>query len=296
MYIILDTETTGAEIEDRICQLAFLFCDDNLNIIEHHSQLCQPPLPIKYEAMAVHHITPEMVKDAPPLHQTKAFRRLQELNTSNNTLVIHNAVFDLGMLKKENFTNHMQLLDTLRCMRHLYPKNESNALQILRYSLSLYQKETAVAEALHVNIQAHDALGDVIVLYLLLHYLLRSHTKESLINTSAKPVFVSRLRFGKYRGRDIESVIKEDYAYITWLLTNHEAAKNDEDLHYTVQLLLKKETTIPGYRFSMGKYKGLLIEEIIQKDKGYLHWALDNMTHLDAHFKEAIQKVLKENG
>ena len=293
MYIILDTETTGAEVEDRICQLAFLVCDEHLNIKEHYSELCQPPLPIKYGAMAVHHITPEMVEFAPAFHQTKAFKRLQELNHPENTLVIHNTPFDMGMLEKEGFKNQMNNIDTLRCMRHLYPKNESNALQFLRYSIGLYQKEERVTSSLHVNIKAHDALGDVIVLYLLLQYLLTSHIKETLIEKTSQPTFVSRLRFGKYKGKNIEDVIKEDYSYITWLLTNHEAAKNDEDLHYTVQILLKKDSLNPTFRFGVGKYKGLLVTEVAKKDKGYLHWAIDNMTSLDEEFKNAIQDALK---
>ena len=253
MYIILDTETTGADAEDRICQLAFIVCDENLNIIEHHCEFCHPAVPIKYAAMAVHHITHEMVENAPLIKQTKAYKRLEKLNNSQNTLVIHNAPFDLEMLEKDGFENKMQLLDTLRCMRHLYPQNESNALQFLRYSFGLYQKEGRVTKSLHVNIQAHDALGDVVVLYLLLQYLLTATNEKTLIEKTSSPVFVSKLRFGKYKGRSIEEVLREDYGYITWLLNNHENAKEAADLQYTVEILLKKNNFEPFLRFSVGK-------------------------------------------
>ncbi len=46
--IILDTETTGGGQGDRICQLSFLVCNEDLEIKTIHNDLCSPPLPISF--------------------------------------------------------------------------------------------------------------------------------------------------------------------------------------------------------------------------------------------------------
>jgi len=101
--IVLDTETTGMLEKDRICQLSYLVLNEDFEIEEVHNDLCKPPLPISYEAMAIHHITPEMLEGEPSCVQTKAYKRLLELNSPANLMVIQNAAFDLGMLPKRGF-------------------------------------------------------------------------------------------------------------------------------------------------------------------------------------------------
>ena len=66
--IILDTETTGGGQGDRICQLSFLVCNEELEIETIYNDLCTPPLPISFEAMAIHHITPEMLEGKETCH------------------------------------------------------------------------------------------------------------------------------------------------------------------------------------------------------------------------------------
>ncbi len=64
MFIFLDTETTGAGPDDRLCQLAFK-AGQGRGVCG----LFNPGRPIAIEAMAVHHITNEMVKNRPPFKQ-----------------------------------------------------------------------------------------------------------------------------------------------------------------------------------------------------------------------------------
>ena len=52
MFIFLDTETTGTEKKDRLCQLAYK--TETGKIV---NQLFKPPLPIAIEPMSIHHIT-----------------------------------------------------------------------------------------------------------------------------------------------------------------------------------------------------------------------------------------------
>jgi DNA polymerase III epsilon subunit-like protein len=74
MFISLDTETTGTDPDDRLCQLAF---KTRQGIIVN--ELFNPGKPIAIEATAVHHITHEMVQDKSPFKTSPAHNQLSTL-------------------------------------------------------------------------------------------------------------------------------------------------------------------------------------------------------------------------
>ncbi|MCJ7765862.1 MAG: 3'-5' exonuclease, partial [Thiovulaceae bacterium] len=166
-YIILDTETTGAAENDRVIQLGYLVLDPG-KPVEIHNELCSTEVPIAFGAMEVHNITPEMIAGKPACSELEAYRRLLELNTQENYIIIHNAPFDIGMLEKEGFALEMKLIDTLRVAKHIFPESDYHRLQYFRYALELYKEEEAEAAKLGIELKAHDALGDVLFLKLLL--------------------------------------------------------------------------------------------------------------------------------
>ena len=243
-FILLDTETTGAGPSDRLCQIAFLVAEGKAPLRAVES-FCKPPLPIGFGAMAVHHITNEMVADKPPYNESEAAAALDALNLPENVLIIHNAPFDVEMLRREGVLWKGPVIDTLRCARHLIDEVESHALQHLRYALGFYKDETAVAESLGAKIAAHDALGDVIVLYLLMKHLMGLVGKNGdgvseLIRLSNEPVLLKKFRFGKYRGMAYEEVAKSDPGYMDWLLKSEmQKEEPDEDLRHTLQYYLQ---------------------------------------------------------
>jgi len=226
-YVLLDTETTGASEEDRIIQLGFMVLDGKS--VEVYNDLCLAPIPIGYGAMEVHGITPEMIEGKALCSETRAFQTLSELNTAENVLIIHNAPFDLGMLSKESFTSQMRLIDTLRCARHLFDDEESHRLQYFRYRFGLYKIEQAEADALGIEVKAHDAIGDVLVLKLFLTEL-RKRLQErfagvnpidKMVELTQTPVFYTRpLKFGKYKGKTLTEIADADRGYLTWMLGN----------------------------------------------------------------------------
>jgi len=273
--IILDTETTGNKDEDRICQLSYLVLNENFEIEEIHNELVKPPLPISYEAMAVHHITPEMIEDKPKIKYTKAYKRLKELNSAENLIVIHNAKFDLDMLKKEDFNPFFKLIDTFRVLKHLLPEGKFS-LQYNRYALGLYKQEKEICEKYNIEINAHDALGDVIVLYLLLKYINDNfnHTLDDLIELTKKPVLYDKFYQGKYKFEKIRDILIKDPNYIEYMLN---ATDLDPDVKYSIEHHLENLDEEPEFRFGIGKYKGMLIEDVAAIDMQYLSWAYHNM-------------------
>ncbi len=139
------------------------------------------------------------------------------INNEQNYLIAHNIEFDLGMLQKEGFVNRMKLIDTLRCSKHLFPDSEYHRLQYFRYSLGLYKEEQKEAEKYNITIKAHDAIGDVLVMKLLLSRLV-AQVKEKYqgVNPMVKleeltqtPVIMKSFKFGKYQGEEIDDIARK---------------------------------------------------------------------------------------
>ena len=242
-FVLLDTETTGAGDTDRIIQLGYLVLDGKN--VEVFNEMCSAEVAIGYGAMEVHGITPEMIEGLPSCVETKAFKTLCELNTPDNVLIIHNAPFDLGMLAKENFTSQMRLIDTLRCARHLFEDEEAHRLQYFRYRLGLYKIEKAEADALGIEVKAHDAIGDVLVLKLFLTELRKrlqerfegANPIDKMVELTQTPVLYTRpLKFGKYKGKTLQEIADTDRGYLTWMLGNMESL--DEDMRYSIGVVL----------------------------------------------------------
>jgi DNA polymerase-3 subunit epsilon/exodeoxyribonuclease X len=238
-YILFDTETTGASTEDRIIQVGGMIIKSKTDV-EVYDELCSTVLPIKIEAMEVHNITPDLIANKGIFTDTNFYQKLQELNNSTNYLIAHNISFDLGMLEKEGFINQYTLIDTLRCAKHLYPELPYHRLQYIRYALELYKTEEKEAKELNVTIKAHDAIGDVLVMKLFLRKLVTKcaqthpdyNPMEKLAELTRTPVFVTKFRFGKYKGEDVLEVAKKDAGYLQWMRSN--MADLDEDMRYTL--------------------------------------------------------------
>jgi len=288
--IILDTETTGNKEEDRICQLSYLVVNENLEIEEIYNELVKPPIDIKFEAMAVHHITPEMVEDKPKIKFTKAFKRLKELNSPENLMIIHNAEFDLDMLKKEDFNPFFKLIDTFRVLKQI-TKDGKFSLQYNRYALGLYKQEKELCEKYNIEINAHDALGDVIVLYLLFRYLKEKYSIEELIELTKKPLLQEKFYYGKYKYEKIKDVIIKDPDYIEYILNLSDIPP---DVKYSIEHYLANLEEEPQFRFNIGKYKGMLVEDVAAIDKQYLSWAYHNMK-MGKWMRKKIGEILEKD-
>ena len=241
-YILFDTETTGGSEEDRIIQIGSMIVDAK-EPIEIYDELCSCEVPIKLEAMEVHNITPNLLENKPKFIESNFYKRLNELNSSENYLIAHNLPFDLGMLQKEGFENQYTLIDTLRCARHLLDNSPYHRLQYLRYSLELYKNEKEEAQKHNITIKAHDAIGDVLVMKLLLSKLValvkekfpQENTMQKLANLTKEPIFIKTFKFGKYKDRNIEEVFNEDMGYINWFMKNTQL---DDDMKYTLDKIM----------------------------------------------------------
>ncbi len=293
-YIILDTETTGVDEEDRIIQLSYLVTDAEGNILEMHDDLCTAPLDIKFDSMAIHHITPEMIEGKPACVETKAFARLNELNVPENTLVIQNAEFDEAMLAKEGFVSQMKLIDTYRILRKKYPLNTPHGLQHKRYELGLYKKEPALIEELGVEVRAHDALGDVVVLKLFLEHLLSDgQSHEEMVELCSGPIMLDIMTFGKHKGKTFEEIALNDRNSMQYMIDTFDL---DGDLRYTMEKIMEETKSQIKITIPFAKYRGETPEEVAAKDPGFLKWIRDKADRISPELKEAVTKALADIG
>ncbi|WP_457552556.1 exonuclease domain-containing protein [Desulfobacula sp.] len=227
MFIFLDTETTGIEKADRLCQLAY-----KLETGEIVNKLFKPPLPIAIDSMCVHHITNEMVENKPAFKGSHDHQKLVALlNDDKNILVAHNAKFDAGMLEKEGI-HPKKLICTLKLARHLDSdgKIPRYSLQYLRYFLGI-----------KIEASAHDALGDILVLEKLFERLFVKMSRNigpaavenRMMDISSKPVLLSRMYFGKHKGQFFRDIPKD---YLQCLSGQDDL---EEDMRFTVGYYLK---------------------------------------------------------
>lgn len=236
--IFLDTETTGNEPKkDFLCQLAYKTNDETF------CELYKPPVQIPPEASAITHISNKMVADKSLFSESKDYQKIKNLlEDSNSVMVAHNNKFDFEIIKKEGITP-ANTICTLRVARYLDKNNiiPQYKLQFLRYYLDIDIE----------GAQAHDALGDVLVLEKLFERLL-TKTKEEynlnddealekMIEISSKPSLMSMFNFGKYNGKTVQEVTNIDRGYLEWMLTQKEQnAENEEDWIYTLKYYLGK--------------------------------------------------------
>ncbi len=235
--IFFDTETTGNEPKkDFVCQLAYKTTGMTFN------ELFKPSIPIPPEASAITHITNKMVADKPSFKESTNYGTIKLLFEDPNSVVVaHNAKFDLAIINKEDIIP-ANFICTLRVARYLDKDNviPQYKLQFLRYYLDI-----------EIEAEAHDALGDVLVLERLYERLLNKIIKEDsiteeqaiekMIDISSRPSLMSIFNFGKHNGKTVEEVASIDRGYLEWMLAQKEQnPDNEEDWIYTLKSYLGK--------------------------------------------------------
>ena len=148
-YIILDTETTGLEVNQghRVIEIGAVLLNDRKKSEQHFHSYLNPSRLIDEEATKVHGISNSDL-DEEPFFDEIAEEFLNFIEGS--TLVIHNAPFDLGFLNNElklasisypNLEDICEIEDTLTIAREKFP-GQRNSLDALatRFNISNYDR------------------------------------------------------------------------------------------------------------------------------------------------------------
>jgi DNA polymerase-3 subunit epsilon len=147
--IVLDTETTGLEVEQghRIVEVGAVALADRKRTDLHFHSYLNPQRAIDEEAEKVHNLSLERLKNEPEFAEI-AERFLEFVEGS--ILVIHNAAFDLGFLNAElkrasskypALEEICDVEDTLQMARNKFP-GQRNSLDALanRFEISGYDR------------------------------------------------------------------------------------------------------------------------------------------------------------
>ena len=259
--LAFDLETTGISTNnDRIVQVALIGADADGNPI-HHDVIVNPQRPIPREASRVHGIYDQDVRGKPIFKECAS--ELSEL-MEGAVIVGHNArKFDMPLLQNEFYRcgitppRPLVVLDTLEAVRRLkIPRPHNLGAQCARHGIDLSN--------------AHNAAADAAACLLLLWKVMRDHPssfrrslqeiEEWLISGEVRKDESElgraltdldsldkngRIRinegayivaFGRHRGKDLQSIEREDPRYVDWLISPN--GIEDESARETLRQLV----------------------------------------------------------
>lgn len=162
--IVLDTETTGLEPSQghRIIEIGCVELVNRKLTGKHYHQYIQPEREVEEQAIEVHGITNEFLKDK-PVFSTIVDEFMAFVDGAQ--LIIHNAPFDVGFIDHElrlfqgsysSINDYCSVIDTLVMAREKHPgqKNNLDAL-CKRYTVDNSQRD------LHGALLDAEILADV---------------------------------------------------------------------------------------------------------------------------------------
>lgn len=196
-------------------------------MFESFESLVNPECLIPETSIAIHHITPDMVVDKPPI--AALLPKLLPI-IGKNTIVGHGVGFDIDMIATAAeragilcTLRNNRYLDTLR-MARLYGESPTNSLEQLRR---------------HFNIEAegaHRAMSDVLVNIKVFNWLARRYnTTEQLFNVLDKPIQLKIMPLGKHKGRPFNEV---PIQYLQWIIKKE--FNFDQDLLFSIHSEIKR--------------------------------------------------------
>ena len=236
---VVDTETTGLLPDCKVVEIATQ--DLVLDAVgsgwrkgRTWSTLVNPGVPIPPEASAVHHITDDMVRNAPPIDHVMSGLLGSDPNDAIY-FAAHEVKFDRAVLKLDEST--AKWICTRKCAVSLWPEAPNYKNQTLRYylGLKLSDPESAIP---------HRAAGDVYVTAALLRRMLAVRLTDGthvdpdlLMQISAAPVLLPRLAFGKHAMKPCKDIPVD---YWEWALKN---ITEDEDVQFTARSYIADHRT-----------------------------------------------------
>jgi DNA polymerase-3 subunit epsilon len=219
-FVCVDCETTGLDpVEDRIIEVAVVKFTLT-EVLSEFESLIDPERDIPASSIAIHHITPEMVKGKPLIGAVLP----EVLSLIDKHIVVgHGVKFDLEVLANAadrlgipHTLRNLRIMDTLRLARN-YGESPVNSLEQLRIHFNIPQEG------------AHRAMSDVIVNMGVFKYLAKSYTTtEQVFDVLAKPIRIKVMPLGPHKGRPIKEVPLQ---YLLWA-----ANKDfDQDLLFSIR-------------------------------------------------------------
>lgn len=256
--VFFDIEATGLNVlRDRIVQIALIkYLPDNT--VEELEMMINPGIPMSPEAIAVHGITPEMVKNKPTFSQVGA--QLFHFIGSADLAGYNSDRFDIPMLMEEFNRIGLELDLSVR-----------NTIDVQKIFYKMEPRTLTAAYRYFCNAElegAHDALADV-----------------------RATVDVLKGQLIKYQ--DVDYIDGDNFRTPTPIVNDMGALSAFTTNKQIVDVTMKMKYDSNGVVvFNFGKYIGKPVAETLAKDKQYYHWILDK--EFSTQMKQIVKQLVKD--
>ncbi len=150
--IVLDTETTGLDYtKEKMVEFAAVRLE-NGKIKDEFQTLINPKQHIRKSSIAIHGITPDMIKDAPT--EAEVMPAILEF-IGDYPIVAHNAIFDFMFLNEASLRVFGKgidnpRIDTQQMFKEVYPDLDSHGLEALtnKFNVELKNHHRAMADTM----------------------------------------------------------------------------------------------------------------------------------------------------
>lgn len=257
--VFFDLEATGLNVvRDRIVQIALIKYSKGNPEPQELEMMINPGMPISPEAMAVHGITPEMLRNKPTFEQVaqQIFDFIGDADLSG----YNSDRFDVPMLMEEFnragielSLENRNLIDIQKIFYRMEPRT-------LKAAYKVFCGEELV--------DAHDALADV-----------------------RATVAVFKGQLAKYKDVDYE----DGDGFVTKAPINNDIKSIAQFLDdgKTVDVTQKMRYDQNGQIvFNFGKYVGKPVAKTLYEDRQYLNWILEK--EFSAQVKQTVKRIVKE--
>jgi DNA polymerase-3 subunit epsilon len=233
-----DLETTGVNLStDRIVEIAIIKLMPDQSR-QTKRKLLNPEMPIPAASSAVHGITDDMVKDAPTFktvaNEIKQFIDQCDLGGYNSNR------FDIPILMEEFLRSGIEMDLTDRKMvdvQHIFYSMEPRTLTAaykfycqkeLQNAHSAEADISATIDVLLAQLQRYSELGNTV------ESILGKIGEDKVIDYARRFSYddkgVEVFNFGKYKGRSVSEVLRQEPQYYDWMM------KGDFPLHTKLKL------------------------------------------------------------
>jgi DNA polymerase III subunit epsilon len=257
--VFFDIEATGLNVvRDRIVQIALIKYTKSSPEPQELEMLINPGVPISEEAMAVHGITPDMVRNKPTFDQVG--QKIYDFIGNADLAGYNSDRFDIPMLMEEFYRvgldldiDSRNLIDVQKIFYRMEPRTLKAALKHYR------GKELE---------DAHDALADVRATVEVLEGQLEMYDGVDYIDGD---------------GFATTAPISNDMSAISSFLRDNTAIDVTQRL---------KVGPYGEVVFNFGKYIGRPVGQILYEDRPYFHWIQEK--EFSAQVKKLTKKLLVE--
>jgi len=221
----IDLETTGINIStDKIVEIAIVkIMPGGEKVVKR--KLVNPQMPIPQQAIDVHGITNEMVKDAPAFkqiaHEIKQFLDGCDIGGYNSNR------FDMPMLIEEflragvQFTVQGKKFVDVQKVFHMMEQRTLSAAYKFYCSKNLEDAHSAEADAtatweiLEAQVERYPQIGNTV------ESVVKFTGEDDIVDFARRFIKVNGVEvfnFGKHKGKSVEQVIKEEPQYYDWMM------------------------------------------------------------------------------